>query len=70
MPLAADPYWEPPLDGTLVKSTVDPTVYVIENRTKRPLSLNAFSSRGYSFANIKNLPAVEITVIAPGSQVP
>ncbi|MBI4363585.1 MAG: S8 family serine peptidase, partial [Candidatus Doudnabacteria bacterium] len=47
IPPAPDAYWLAPLDGTLVKSASDATVYVVENATKRPLSYSAFVSRGY-----------------------
>jgi len=69
VPRPADTYWLSPLDGTLVKSATDPTVYVIENQTKHALSGPAFSARGYKFTNVKKLPQAEIDVIAPGANI-
>jgi hypothetical protein len=69
VPKPPDQYWLPPLEGTLVKSAIDPGIYIIENGTRRLLSLGAFLTRGYSFRNVKSLPQVEIEVIAPGSPI-
>jgi subtilisin family serine protease len=69
IPAPPDPYWLPPLDGTLVKSSSSPEVYVIEAGTRRPLSYQAFVARRYSFRNVKTLPQAEIDVIAPGSPI-
>jgi hypothetical protein len=68
VPRSPDPYWEPPIEGTLVKSSSDPAVYVIENGTRELLSYEVFVKRNYSFANIRSLPQAEIDVIAPGTQ--
>ncbi|MBI4049750.1 MAG: S8 family serine peptidase [Candidatus Doudnabacteria bacterium] len=69
IPSAGDSYWLAPVDGTLVKSSSDSTVYVIENETKRALSYAAFIARGYKFSNIKVLPQAEMDVIAPGTPI-
>ena len=69
IPAPGDSYWLPPLEGTLVKSAASAEVSVIENGTRRPLSYNAFVSRGYKFSSIKILPQAEIEVIAPGSPI-
>lgn len=69
VPAPADPYWLPPLDGTLVKSSSHPTVYVIEGGALHALSYNAFVARGYKFSSIKTLPQAEIEVITPGSAI-
>lgn len=69
VPKATDPYWLPPIEGTLVKGVSDPTVFVIENGTKRGLSGEAFTARGYKFSSIKTLPDAEMVVIAPGSAI-
>lgn len=66
VPPAPDQFWLPPLDGTLVKSDIDAGIYVIENGTRRLLSASAFSSRGYSFGNVKILPQAEIETIRLG----
>ncbi len=62
-----DNYWAPPLDGTLVKSTTDPGIYVIEDGKKRLLSYQTFVARRYSFSNVKSLPQEEINLIEPGT---
>jgi hypothetical protein len=66
IPRPADVYWLAPLDGTLVKSNLDPGIYVIENGTKRLLSYDVFVARNYKFSNVKVLPQAEMEVIAPG----
>ncbi|MEO8065985.1 MAG: S8 family serine peptidase [Candidatus Doudnabacteria bacterium] len=67
VPRPADQYWLPPLEGSLIKSAIDPGIYVIENGTRKLLSEAAFLARGYQFGNVKTLPQVEIDVIAPGA---
>src|SRR3989344_4424801 len=69
VPPAPDQYWLAPVDGTLIKSDIDPGIYVIENTTRRLLSFEAFSARGYAFLNVKVLPQAEIEVIALGSPI-
>ena len=69
IPRPKDPYWLPPLEGTLIKAQTDPTVFVVENGTRRALSGQAFIARGYRFANIKTLPDAEVAVIAPGQPI-
>ncbi|OGE82113.1 MAG: hypothetical protein A3B10_00730 [Candidatus Doudnabacteria bacterium RIFCSPLOWO2_01_FULL_44_21] len=50
----------PPLEGTLIKSVTDPTVYVIHQGLKRPLMYLVFTSRGYKFDNVLTLPDLEV----------
>lgn len=69
VPVAPDAFWLAPVDGTLVKSSSEATVYVMENETKRGLSFEAFTARGYKFGNIKTLPQAEMDVIALGSPI-
>jgi subtilisin family serine protease len=69
IPSASDRYWLAPLEGTLVKSNSDPTVYVVSGRALRALSYEAFVRIGYSFSKIQTLPQAEIEVIAPGSPI-
>jgi len=66
VPSPADQYWLPPIDGSLIKSDIDPGIYVIENGARRLLSYDSFVARGYKFNAVKTLPQVEIDVIAPG----
>lgn len=69
LPRPADTFWLAPLDGTLVKSVNDPTVYVIEEGRKHAMSGQAFTARKYRFTNIKVLPQAEMDVIAPGEPI-
>jgi subtilisin family serine protease len=66
IPAPSDSYWMPPMEGTLVKSSTDPSVYVIEAGLKRLLSYEVFMARNYKFGDVRSLPQVEIDVIAPG----
>lgn len=66
VPVPPDAYWLSPLNGTLLKSDSEPTVYLVEGGVKHPLSYTTFVARYYSFRNIKTLPQVEVNVIAPG----
>jgi hypothetical protein len=68
IPTAPDPYWLPPLDGTLVKSNANETVYVTQDGARRPRAGQAFASR-YRFSDIKILPQAEIETISPGLPV-
>ncbi|MBX4187014.1 MAG: S8 family peptidase [Candidatus Doudnabacteria bacterium] len=56
----------PPIEGTLIKSANETQVYVIETELKRPLTYLVFTSRGYSFANVKTLPKTEVDSYALG----
>jgi hypothetical protein len=69
VPKAPDTYWLAPIDGTLVKSPVDATVFVIENAAKHAISGTVFTARKYKFANIKTLPQAEMDVIKPGNAI-
>jgi hypothetical protein len=55
-----------PLDGTLIKSVNDPTVYVINQEVKRPLTYLVFLSRGYSFANVQTISDTEVAGYTTG----
>lgn len=69
VPKPPDSFWLAPVEGTLIKSDIDPGIYVIQNGTRQLLSLQAFLSRGYSFSDVKTLPQAEIDVIAPGQPI-
>jgi hypothetical protein len=69
VPRPLDNFWLAPLDGTLVKSKTDSTVFVIQGSTKHALSGPAFTSHGYKFGNIKVLPQAEVDVIFPGDPI-
>ncbi len=66
VPKPTDIFWLAPVEGTLIKSDTDPSIYVIENGERRILSYDAFASRGYKFSNVKTLPQAEIEVIGAG----
>ncbi len=66
LPKPGDNYWLSPLDGTLVKTAEDPTVYVIEGGARHPLTYETFIARRYNFRSIKTLPQVELDIISPG----
>ena len=50
----------PPVDGTLLRGDQVATVYLIEAGKRRGLTLTAFQSRGYRFADVKVLPQSEV----------
>ncbi len=56
-----------PLDGTLVKSEKNQTVYLIENGFKHPFSSEIFKNRGLSYKNIAVLADEEVSSIPIGS---
>lgn len=49
-----------PLEGTLIKTAQDPTVYIISSGLKRPLTSEVFKQREFKFSNIKIVDVVEI----------
>ena len=56
----------PPLEGTLIRSQSDATVYVIHNEKKLPLTYLVFVSRGFSFANVQFLDNNEVLLYPTG----
>ena len=52
---------QPPLDGTLVKTNEEATVYVFEDGRLRMLSARAFSERGYQFSQVKVITPSELS---------
>jgi hypothetical protein len=69
VPKAPDTYWLAPVDGTLVKTSSDSTVYVIENGARHGISGAVFAARKYKFSNIKLLPQAEMDVIKLGPAI-
>ncbi len=59
-----------PTDGTLVKFDKSPTVYIIENGQKLPLTYQVFVQRGFNFANVNTLSYEELDSWATGSFLP
>lgn len=69
LPGPSDGFWLPPLDGTLVKSVQDPTVYLLVDGTRHGITYEAFLARKLSFKNVVILPQAELDVIAPGEPI-
>lgn len=67
IPRPKDAFWLPPMEGTLIKPDSDPTVFVIEQGLRHPVSYEAFVARKYKFSDIKTLPVAEVLVIQLGS---
>src|SRR3989344_5022857 len=55
-----------PPEGTLIKSSNDQQVYIINSEMKRPLTYLVFISRGYKFSDIKVLPTAEVAAFTTG----
>ena len=49
-----------PLNGTLVKSPNDPTIYYMQSGLRRPLTAQVFAMRSFKFSNVIILTNVEI----------
>ncbi|HTK05067.1 MAG TPA: hypothetical protein VL500_05760 [Candidatus Eisenbacteria bacterium] len=60
----------PPRDGTLVKATGAPAVYVVIDGQLRPLTGEIFKNRRYSFKNVATLPAADVDILAKGGFAP
>lgn len=60
--VASWPEGEPilPKDGTLIKASNRPTVYIVEGGQLKALSGESFKSRGFSFSSVNALPPEEI----------
>lgn len=56
-----------PLDGTLVKSPNESTVYYIQTGLRRPLTAQVFTMRGFQFSEIVTLTNVEVGSWIEGS---
>ncbi|MBX4205526.1 MAG: S8 family serine peptidase [Candidatus Doudnabacteria bacterium] len=69
VPKAPDAYWLAPLEGTLVKTAANATVFVIENGAAHAVSGPVFLARKYKFSSIKVLPQAEMDVIKPGEAI-
>lgn len=46
-------------DGSLIQVTGYPTVYLLEEQSKYPLTLQAFNNRGFKFSDVITMPADE-----------
>lgn len=56
----------PPLDGTLLKSESDPTVYLVGGGILQPVSYLVFRSYGYDFARVISLPDAQVSLFRKG----
>ncbi|MGE5297952.1 MAG: S8 family serine peptidase, partial [Acidobacteriaceae bacterium] len=56
----------PPIEGTLIKSVSDPTVYVINDQLKRPLTYTVFVTRNFRFSDVKTMPEADVAALKAG----
>ena len=59
-----------PIDGTLVKFDKSPTVYIIQNGQKLPVTYQVFLQRRFSFGNANTLSNEELDSWVTGSFLP
>ena len=59
-----------PVDGSLVKSSDNPTVYLMEGGTRQALSYLSFISRNLRFESVTSLPNVEMATYPLGADAP
>ena len=59
-----------PNDGTLVKFDQDPTVYIIQNGQKLPITYQVFNQRGLNFQNVNTVSYEELDSWVTGSFLP
>ncbi len=60
----------PPLDGSLVKASNDPTIYLVSAGLKQPVLGDIFKNQGYSYRNVGVISADEINALPTGSYAP
>jgi hypothetical protein len=60
----------PPLDGSLVKSSIDSTIYLVQNGLKEPVLGDVFKNQRYSFKNVAIISSDEMNALAAGSYAP
>jgi hypothetical protein len=68
-PLDPNGFLYPPLDGTLIRGDSVATVYVIQGSTRHGLSLQAFQSHNYRFADVNVLPQSEVSGYQAGPDI-
>jgi hypothetical protein len=69
IPNAPDIYWLRPLDGTLIKAKDNPTIYLMQDGTRKPISATAFQARKLRYLDVKVLPQAELDVIQVGTSI-
>ena len=57
----------PPVDGTIIKEPIYPTVYLVEGGQRLPLSYLAFVSRGFKFEKVITIESEEMVGYPLGS---
>jgi hypothetical protein len=60
----------PPVDGSLVKSSSDPTIYLVSAGLKEPVLGDVFKNQGYSYYNVGTISGGEIAALPTGSYAP
>ncbi len=58
-----------PLNGSLIKSDKDNTVFEVFDSLKHPISGELFKNRAFSFKNVATLSSDEVNALAPGTFV-
>lgn len=58
----------PPLEGTLIKLPNDPSVFVIEQGERRPVSAEMFKLRGYKNSDVATVTQAEYDTFPQGTQ--
>ncbi|MDE2311520.1 MAG: hypothetical protein KGJ93_00315 [Patescibacteria group bacterium] len=56
----------PPLDGTLIKTGSNPTVYLVQNGLKQPVLADVYKNRGYSARNVNTISVDEVNALSIG----
>ena len=59
-----------PIDGTVIKDSQNPTVFLVEGGVKRAMSYLAFVSRRLKFQDVVVLPAEEVAKYVSGTDAP
>ncbi len=59
----------PPIDNTLVKGDLNPTIYLVVKGQLRPITGEAFKKRKYSLKKVVTLPQLEVEGYAKGDTI-
>lgn len=57
----------PPQDGSLVKTTDNQSVYLVQGGLRQPVIADVFKNRGFSFKNVATISSDEMTALSVGS---
>lgn len=58
----------PPVDGSIIKESSNPTVYLVEGGERQAMSYLAFISRGFRFSEVVTLEAREVITYPQGRE--